>query len=122
MGRRKTSMKKLKKKRPTVATLFKCLFCNHDSTVECTLDHKGKVGSLKCRVCNVSWETRIHYLTEPIDVYSEWIDATEEAQAEQLEDEEDEVPRSDFHSMRQPPVSMSCCLPFDAAEDKTARM
>ena len=81
MGRRKTSQKKLKKKRPTVATVFKCLFCNHERSVECTLKHKEKIGMLKCRICGEEYQTRIHYLTEPIDVYSEWLDATEEAQA-----------------------------------------
>ena len=83
MGRRKTTQKKLKKKRPEVATTFKCLFCNHEKAVECTLNHKDKIGTLKCRICSEEWQTRIHYLSEPIDVFSEWLDATEaEAEAE----------------------------------------
>jgi len=83
MGRRKTSQKKLKKKRPEVATSFKCLFCNHEKAVECNLNHKDKIGTLKCRICSEEWQCRIHYLTEPIDVFSEWLDATEaEADAE----------------------------------------
>mmetsp|Transcript_3382 Transcript_3382/g.3872 ORF Transcript_3382/g.3872 Transcript_3382/m.3872 type:complete len:85 (+) Transcript_3382:97-351(+) len=82
MGRRKSAQKKLKKKRPTVATTFKCLFCNHDDAVECNLTYKDKIGSLKCRICEAEWQTRIHYLTEPIDVYSEWLDITEAENAE----------------------------------------
>lgn len=86
----------LKKKRPTVATVFKCLYCNHDGAIECNLDFKAKVGTLKCRICGVDWQTRIHYLSEPIDVYSEFIDAAEAektsadrdlGQAEAAEDE-----------------------------------
>eukprot|EP00620_Florenciella_sp_RCC1587_P012708 CAMPEP_0182564930 /NCGR_PEP_ID=MMETSP1324-20130603/6770_1 /TAXON_ID=236786 /ORGANISM="Florenciella sp., Strain RCC1587" /LENGTH=93 /DNA_ID=CAMNT_0024778491 /DNA_START=37 /DNA_END=315 /DNA_ORIENTATION=- len=77
MGRRKTAMKKLKKKRPTVAQTFKCLFCNHEDAVECELNHREKIGKLKCRICGADWETRIHYLSEAVDVFSEWIDSTE---------------------------------------------
>ena len=44
---------------------------------------KDKIGTLKCRICSEEWQTRIHYLTEAIDVFSEWLDATEaEAEAE----------------------------------------
>jgi len=45
---------------------------------------QDKIGDLKCRICGEGWQSRIHYLTEPIDVYSEWLDATEaEAEAEE---------------------------------------
>mmetsp|Transcript_20316 Transcript_20316/g.45920 ORF Transcript_20316/g.45920 Transcript_20316/m.45920 type:complete len:115 (-) Transcript_20316:272-616(-) len=77
MGRRKATQKKIKKKRPEVAKKFKCLFCNHENAVECELNHKEKIGSLKCRICGEGWQTRINYLSEPIDVFSEWLDATE---------------------------------------------
>ena len=96
MGRRKASQKKLKKKRPTVATVFKCLFCNHERSVECTLKHKEKIGLLKCRICGEEYQTRIHYLSEPIDVYSEWLDATDEAaEREEQNRSELEVGRHD---------------------------
>lgn len=77
MGRRKTAQKRLQKKRPVVAKVFKCLFCNHENAVECSLNQKDKIGSLKCRICGAEWQSRIHYLTEPIDLYTEWIDVTE---------------------------------------------
>ena len=39
MGGRKSKTKKvLKKKKPTVARQFKCLFCNHEDSVECKID------------------------------------------------------------------------------------
>lgn len=50
------------------------------------LTYQDKIGTLKCRICGEKWETRINYLSEPIDVFSEWLDATE-AEAE-LEKEE----------------------------------
>ena len=33
-----------------------------------------KVGRLVCKVCGTSFDTEIHKLCEPIDVYAEWID------------------------------------------------
>jgi len=39
-----------------------------------------QLGQLKCRVCNVQYQTRINYLNEPVDVYSEWIDEAAERQ------------------------------------------
>ena len=78
MGRRKKSGKKVvKKKKPTVATVFKCLYCGHDNCVECKLDLSKGVGDLNCRVCGANFQMRINYLTEPVDVFCEWLDAHE---------------------------------------------
>ena len=35
------------------------------------------IGTLACRMCGVSWQTNIHNLSEPVDIYSDWIDACE---------------------------------------------
>lgn len=76
MGRRKKAAKKVLKKarynilllhlifvtnvvRPTVPTVFKCLYCNHDKAVECTLDLKNKVGDLNCRICGANYQATI---------------------------------------------------------------
>mmetsp|Transcript_7214 Transcript_7214/g.7570 ORF Transcript_7214/g.7570 Transcript_7214/m.7570 type:complete len:86 (+) Transcript_7214:26-283(+) len=81
MGRRKKAQKKtIKKKRPTVPTSFKCCMCNHDDAVECDLDMKNKVGNLNCRICGANFQAEITYLTEPIDLFCEWIDQAEAAQ------------------------------------------
>ncbi len=81
MGRRKKAAKKVvKKKRPIVSKVFKCLFCNHDKSVACTLDTKSMTGQLTCSVCDAKYQTRIHSLTEPIDVFTEWLDETADAQ------------------------------------------
>eukprot|EP00966_Prymnesium_polylepis_P163183 3771442-Prymnesium_polylepis.1 len=38
------------------------------------MDFDHKVGSIACDSCGARHESRIHRLTEPIDVYAEWID------------------------------------------------
>lgn len=82
MGRRKKAAKKVvKKKRPTVAKIFKCLFCNHNKSVSCQLDFKTNDGTLNCSVCDAIYKTKIHDLTQPIDVFTEWLDETADAQA-----------------------------------------
>ncbi len=37
-------------------------------------------GSLNCRICGASFQMPIHHLHEPIDVFSEWLDACEAAE------------------------------------------
>jgi transcription elongation factor Elf1 len=53
-------------------------------------DFENGVGSLVCNSCPVTFQTSINSLSEPIDVYSQWIDATEEANAEKQNEEQDE--------------------------------
>lgn len=40
-------------------------------------NYQSNLGNLKCRVCGASFQYEIHHLSDPIDVYSEWIDQTE---------------------------------------------
>lgn len=85
MGRRKKAAKKaVKKAKKVVATVFKCLFCNHDEAVSCKMDDASMTGTLKCRVCDSQYRSTINSLSEPIDVYSEWLDETDERQREGL--------------------------------------
>jgi transcription elongation factor Elf1 len=85
MGRRKKAAKKsVKKAKKVVATVFKCLYCNHDDAVSCKMDDSAMTGTLKCRICGCSYTTSINSLSEPIDVYSEWLDETDERQREGL--------------------------------------
>ncbi|KAJ0402201.1 hypothetical protein P43SY_008065 [Pythium insidiosum] len=37
-------------------------------------DRERNIGHLSCRVCTESFQTPIHYLSAPIDVYTDWID------------------------------------------------
>ncbi|MEL7341051.1 MAG: transcription elongation factor 1 family protein [Bacteroidota bacterium] len=83
MGRRRKAAKKVvKKKKATIPKQFKCPFCNHERSVKCTMDWESKVGELKCGVCGANFQASINYLSEPVDVYSDWIDACESENAE----------------------------------------
>ncbi len=82
MGRRKKAAKKaVKKKRPVVAKVFKCLRCGTNGSVHCTLDHKLNIGQLECNVCKIKYANKIHKLTQPIDLFTEWLDAAIDLQA-----------------------------------------
>ncbi|GLJ24675.1 hypothetical protein SUGI_0472680 [Cryptomeria japonica] len=77
MGKRKSSKAPPKKKQEKLSTVFSCPFCNHDGSVECKMDKKDFIGEAKCRICQESFSTTINALSEPIDVYCEWIDECE---------------------------------------------
>lgn len=84
MGRRKSTTKKISnRKKQVVSTVFKCPFCSHDDAVECKMDRERNVGYVTCRICGAQFQTGIHYLSEPIDVYTDWIDECEAAQNEE---------------------------------------
>ena len=40
---------------------------------------KAKLGQVRCSQCNVDWSTTTTALSEPIDIFCEWVDAAEEA-------------------------------------------
>lgn len=68
------------KKRITLARRFKCPFCANEDVVECVMKLREGTGSLSCRICDASFQMPIHHLHEPIDVFSEWLDACEAAE------------------------------------------
>ncbi|KAJ3936813.1 MAG: hypothetical protein NXY57DRAFT_884974 [Lentinula lateritia] len=82
MGKRKKSSRKPAPARVKVPldTAFTCLFCHHDKSVTVRIDRKEGVAQLICRVCDQRYQSKVNHLTEPIDIYSEWIDAADEAQ------------------------------------------
>ena len=75
MGKRKSSKVMAKPPPPKLDAIFDCPFCNHNKTVEVRFS-KGKA-SISCRICCANYEMLINNLTEPIDVYAEWIDECE---------------------------------------------
>nr|BAX25038.1 hypothetical protein [Oryza alta] len=85
MGKRKSRMSKMlataKKAAPKLETTFSCPFCDHGGAVECSIDLKHMLAEASCFVCQARYSTTVHALTEPIDVYSEWIDECEIANA-----------------------------------------
>lgn len=77
-GKRKSSKPPPKKIAPKIDTLFTCPFCNHDKAVIAKIDHLTQKGLVQCTVCGQKYTNQITHLSEPIDVYSDWIDACAE--------------------------------------------
>ncbi|KAH7087813.1 transcription elongation factor Elf1 like-domain-containing protein [Paraphoma chrysanthemicola] len=76
MGKRKSSSKPQgPKKKEKLPTTFQCLFCNHEKSVSVSIEKKSGVGNLQCKVCGQTFQTNINYLSAPVDVYADWIDA-----------------------------------------------
>ncbi|KAF8698153.1 hypothetical protein HU200_035668 [Digitaria exilis] len=82
MGKRKSRSSKLAaqpKKAPRLEKVFTCPFCNHPETVRCVIDLELGIAEASCLVCEEAYCTVPDNLTEPIDVYHEWIDECERA-------------------------------------------
>ncbi|XP_030369979.1 transcription elongation factor 1 homolog [Scaptodrosophila lebanonensis] len=79
MGRRKSKRKPPPKKKLTepLAEQFNCPFCSYNSSCEVKMDKRRNLAKITCRVCQEDFKTIIHYLSEPIDVYNDWIDMCE---------------------------------------------
>nr|CAB3467058.1 unnamed protein product [Digitaria exilis] len=65
------------KKKPKLDTAFDCPFCNHRGSVECSIDLKHRIARASCGECKEEYSTVANALTEPVDIYSDWIDACE---------------------------------------------
>ncbi|KIY99418.1 Transcription elongation factor 1 [Monoraphidium neglectum] len=82
MGKRKSSAKPPPKApAPKLDTSFNCPFCNSTKTVQCTMDWERQEGTVECVHCKESFSSKINHLSEPIDIYSDWLDACESANA-----------------------------------------
>ncbi|XP_072620099.1 transcription elongation factor 1 homolog, partial [Vulpes vulpes] len=85
LGRRKSKQKPPPKNKMTgtLEAQFTCPFCNHEKSCEVKMDlaHNTihNTGVLSCTVRLEEFQTPITYLSEPVDVYSDWIDACEAA-------------------------------------------
>mmetsp|Transcript_28890 Transcript_28890/g.76232 ORF Transcript_28890/g.76232 Transcript_28890/m.76232 type:complete len:101 (-) Transcript_28890:144-446(-) len=79
MGRRRARGQAPPKPKPKLDTTFACLFCQSGDAVEVKMVRLEQIGQLKCRVCNASFQSRINYLSQAVDVYSDWVDASEDA-------------------------------------------
>lgn len=44
-------------------------------------DDKTRIGYLSCKICGQNFSTPTNTLSQPIDVYSDWLDACEEVNA-----------------------------------------
>mmetsp|Transcript_1296 Transcript_1296/g.2569 ORF Transcript_1296/g.2569 Transcript_1296/m.2569 type:complete len:117 (-) Transcript_1296:285-635(-) len=79
MGKRKTAKKVMKKAQQKVMSKFDCPFCNHMGSIKVSINKKAKFGQCKCSVCSVQYATTVTALSEPIDIFCEWIDECEKA-------------------------------------------
>ncbi|CAN6172679.1 unnamed protein product [Urochloa humidicola] len=78
MGKRKSRTSKVAPRKPAkLEKEFTCPFCNHPNAVECRIDLKERFAMASCRICSEKYFTSVNALTEPVDVYSDWIDACE---------------------------------------------
>ncbi|CAN8095721.1 unnamed protein product [Discula destructiva] len=79
MGKRKKAAKKPSgpRKNEPLPTIFNCLFCNHEKSVNVKIEKKLGFGSLECKVCGQRFNTPINYLSAAVDVYADWVDAAE---------------------------------------------
>mmetsp|Transcript_145008 Transcript_145008/g.205209 ORF Transcript_145008/g.205209 Transcript_145008/m.205209 type:complete len:96 (+) Transcript_145008:66-353(+) len=82
MGRRRARAKPPAKPKQKLDTQFDCLFCGSLKAVEVKLVRLEKIGFLKCRVCNAGFSSPISYLSEAVDVYSDWVDKVAEVNYE----------------------------------------
>jgi transcription elongation factor Elf1 len=78
-GKRKSAKRVAPKKKQTVSKIFKCPYCAHEDACEVKMDRNTETGTIKCRICGEDFQCRISYLSDPVDVYCEWIDACESA-------------------------------------------
>ena len=75
MGKRKRAKPPPKKAKPKVAQIFDCPFCGKTESCHCKMDVDHSLGTILCDSCGAKYSMRINRLTDPIDVYSEWIDS-----------------------------------------------
>lgn len=74
MGKRKSTKPPPKKQRAKLDLTFNCPFCNSSKSVTCLLDREAEKGTAKCSVCLEKYTGRITPLTDPVDLYHDWLD------------------------------------------------
>jgi len=58
------------------------------------LDKKLGLGNLSCKVCGQRFQTGINYLSAPVDVYSDWVDACDTVAKSTANQDEDDEPKT----------------------------
>ena len=82
MGKRKAKKVVVKKAgKPRLDVVFTCPMCAAEASVECRLDRARQTGAVLCRGCRGGYRTVVNNLTEPVDVFHEWVDAIAEQAA-----------------------------------------
>lgn len=52
------------------------------------MDKKAGIGDLRCSNCHQNFQSAINYLSAPVDVFSDWIDACEAVAQDGIAQEE----------------------------------
>jgi transcription elongation factor Elf1 len=71
---KKTRKRIIKQAVPKVETVFDCPFCSHKRCIFVEIDKRKKIAKIKCKICFNDYSQSIKSLTEPIDVYYDWLD------------------------------------------------
>ncbi|KAI5185856.1 hypothetical protein NEHOM01_1106 [Nematocida homosporus] len=79
MARKKSQRGPKRIIKPKEEKRFSCLECNREATVQCRVDHQRNRGQAVCLACSVTFECTTNRLSQPIDVYSEWVDSIEDS-------------------------------------------
>ena len=74
MSKKKTRKRIIKQAVPKVETVFDCSFCSHKRCIFVEIDKRKKIAKIKCKICFNDYSQSIKSLTEPIDVYYDWLD------------------------------------------------
>lgn len=77
MGKKKSSQKPVKREKPKLDTIFNCPMCNSANSVTCEMDKDRMIGQVTCKDCRANFAADITPISDPIDVYCDWIDACE---------------------------------------------
>ena len=85
MAKKKSTRKPTKRIKLKLDSQFNCLNCNQENSVSVKMnrdkdlvEHKAL---LMCRLCNITYSSPIHNLSQPVDVYHDWVDNFEKIQA-----------------------------------------
>ena len=80
MGRRKSKRQAPTRRNMLVLDqIFDCPFCNHEKSCDVNMDKERNTGRVQCTKCFEDFQAKINFLSEPVDVFNEWIDAREAA-------------------------------------------
>lgn len=77
MPRKKSKRTKRKAAVEKMDKRFSCLVCHREFMVVCVVNHLVGTGAAKCLACPASFKCPVNRLSQPIDVYSEWVDTQE---------------------------------------------
>lgn len=82
------------------------------------MNKKDHIGNLQCSNCHQNFQTTINYLSAPVDVFSDWIDACEAVAQDGIAQEE-QVTEADkqFSSYANERPRAGARVPDDDGED-----